>query len=92
MQIDPKLDAEPVRKKIGLRRSASIQIINYFFIKISGLPYWCEVYVTKSGWVTVDVDQGRVDCAKEMEERSGIKPLLYIIAANADGTLKDVTR
>ena len=55
-------------------------------------PYWAEVYVTKSGWVTVDVDKCRVDCAAEMEERVGIKPLLYIIAANADGSLKDVTR
>lgn len=57
-----------------------------------GCPYWVEIYVTKSGWITVDVDQGRVDCAKEMEDRCGIKPMLYVVAANADGTLKDVTK
>ena len=61
-------------------------------ISTKGLPYWCEVYVTNSGWITVDVDQGRVNCAQEMEERCGIKPLLYIVAVNADGSFKDVTR
>ena len=30
--------------------------------------------------------------AQEMEERCGIKPMLYVIAANADGTLRDVTK
>ena len=60
--------------------------------KPKGLPYWCEVYVKNSGWVTVDVDQGRVDCAQEMEERCAISPLLYVVAINADGTFKDVTR
>ena len=60
--------------------------------KDKGLPYWCEVYVTNSGWVPVDVDQGRVNCADEMEERCGIKPMLYVVAINADGTFKDVTR
>ena len=42
--------------------------------------------------ITVDVAQGRVNCALEMEERSGIKPMLYVIAVNMDGTLKDVTK
>ncbi len=57
-----------------------------------GLPYWCEVYVSKSGWITVDIDQGRVNCPQEMEERCGIKPLMYILACNSDASLKDVTR
>ena len=42
--------------------------------------------------ITVDAAQGRVNCALEMEDRSGIKPMLYVIAVNMDGTLKDVTK
>ena len=60
--------------------------------KKKGVPYWIEVYIAKSGWVTVDIAEGRVNCTPEMEERCGIKPMLYVIAANADGTLKDVTK
>ena len=42
--------------------------------------------------IPVDAAQGRVNCALEMEDRSGIKPMLYVIAVNMDGTLKDVTK
>ena len=87
-------DEDQKKKKKPVKKSGHSKINDR---SKKGLPYWCEVYVTtsvsyKSGWVTVDIDQGRVNCAQEMEERCGIKPLLYVIAANADGTLKDVTR
>ena len=60
--------------------------------KPKGVPYWLEIYVHKSGWITVDVDQGRTNCPLELEERCAIKPMLYVVAANADNSLKDVTK
>ena len=60
--------------------------------KPKGLPYWLEIYVHKSGWITVDVDQARTNCPLELEERCAIKPMLYVVAANADNSLKDVTK
>lgn len=41
-------------------------------------------------WVCVDVVFSKVRCADEMEGRA-TKPVLYVIAANPDGTVKDVT-
>jgi len=55
--------------------------------------YWIEVAVRKGGaaWLAVDVVAGKVKCAAEMESRAS-KPLLYVLAANEDGTVKDVTK
>jgi hypothetical protein len=41
-------------------------------------------------WVCVDVIGCKVDCAGDMEEGAS-KPMLYAMACNADGTVKDVT-
>ena len=91
---DSEKDFEPQKKKSSKKTvsETSKKIAKIKTEKAKGLPYWCEVYVRNSGWITVDIDQGRVNCASEMEERCGIKPLLYIVAINADSTFKDVTR
>ena len=54
--------------------------------KPKGFDYWLEVQVS-GDWVCVDVTQGKVNCAGEMEARAS-KPMLYVVAANADGSLK----
>jgi hypothetical protein len=43
------------------------------------------------GWVTVDIVHGRVNCTAEMENLCS-KPILYIVACNIDGSVKDVTQ
>jgi xeroderma pigmentosum group C-complementing protein len=43
------------------------------------------------GWVTVDIIHGRINCVGEMENMCK-KPILYIVAINNDGTLKDLTK
>jgi len=69
------------------------------------LYYWAEVWVD-SDWVPVDVVSGKVGCAAEMESRAfgvavakdtkkpanSTKSLLYVIGANVDGSMRDVTR
>jgi xeroderma pigmentosum group C-complementing protein len=54
------------------------------------IDYWAEVYVDK-GWVCVDVVNGKVSCHLEMEDRAS-KPMLYVLAADRAGFVKDVTR
>ena len=69
--------------------------------------YWAEVYIN-SKWVTVDVIGGRVDCPNAMEqklygrinkynkrydiEKPSLRQMLYAVAGNIDGSLKDVTK
>merc|ERR1719510_2041274 len=65
--------------------------------------YWAEVYISPK-WVTVDILNGRVDCPTAVERlllegnknmtKSGcsLKQILYIVAANVDESLKDVTK
>ena len=51
--------------------------------------YFLEVLV-KGEWVCVDAMRARTDCAEEMEAKAS-KPMLYVLACNADSTVKDVT-
>ena len=51
--------------------------------------YFIEVLV-KGEWVCVDAMRARTDCAEEMEAKA-TKPMLYVLACNADSTVKDVT-
>jgi len=53
-----------------------------------GMDYWCEVFVGK--WITVDIVNGKSNCASEMEGRA-TKPVTYVLADNDFG-VKDVTR
>ena len=55
------------------------------------ISYWAEVLTPTHGWVTVDIIKGRVNCTAEMENLCS-KPILYIIACNTDGTIKDLTK
>ena len=45
----------------------------------------------KGDWLCVDPVLGKVNCAEEMEARAS-KPMLYVLAADVDGSIKDVTR
>lgn len=51
--------------------------------------YFIEVLV-KGEWVCVDAVRARTDCAEDMEEKAS-RPMLYVLACNADSTVKDVT-
>ena len=55
------------------------------------IQYWAEVLTPTHGWVTIDIIHGRVNCVSEMENLCK-KPILYIIAVNNDGTVKDLTK
>ncbi|CAL1676343.1 unnamed protein product [Lasius platythorax] len=53
---------------------------------------WVEVYVeTKGCWICVNVMDGNVDCVADMYKKAS-KPVLYVIAYNSEGLIKDVTR
>ena len=52
--------------------------------------YWVEILIKKE-WITVDVVEGKTNCAKSLEDHAS-KPMLYVIGCNADGSLKDVTK
>ena len=53
--------------------------------------YWTEVLTATHGWITVDIVHGRINCVGEMESLCK-KPILYIVAVNNDGTVKDLTK
>ncbi|KAK2577499.1 hypothetical protein KPH14_003594 [Odynerus spinipes] len=54
--------------------------------------FWLEVYLeSEENWISVNIMDGKVHCATELYGKAG-SPVLYIIAWNVDGTLKDVTR
>jgi len=54
--------------------------------------YWVEVFVVKEAkWVTVDLLTGKVGCPGELESKAS-KPMLYVMAINNSGKVKDVTQ
>ncbi|XP_011499898.1 PREDICTED: DNA repair protein complementing XP-C cells homolog [Ceratosolen solmsi marchali] len=53
---------------------------------------WVEVYVeSEESWISVNVLDKQIHCASEIYKKAD-HPVLYIVAWNSDGTLKDVTR
>ncbi|XP_032688704.1 DNA repair protein complementing XP-C cells homolog isoform X2 [Odontomachus brunneus] len=53
---------------------------------------WAEVYVeSKGSWISVNVIDGNVDCVAEVYKKAS-RPVLYVIAFNSEGSIKDVTR
>ncbi|XP_014472130.1 PREDICTED: DNA repair protein complementing XP-C cells homolog [Dinoponera quadriceps] len=53
---------------------------------------WTEVYVeSKGSWIAINVMDGNVDCVAEVYKKAN-KPVLYVIAYNSEGLIKDVTR
>ncbi|XP_012229942.1 DNA repair protein complementing XP-C cells [Linepithema humile] len=53
---------------------------------------WAEVYVESKGcWICVNVMDSNVDCVTEIYKKAS-KPVLYVIAYNSEGLIKDVTR
>ena len=54
--------------------------------------YWVEVYLIKEKkWIPVDVLSGKINNPSEIESRLA-KPVLYVLAVNMKGLVKDVTR
>lgn len=54
--------------------------------------FWLEVYLeSEENWISVNVMDEKVHCAAELYKKAS-SPVLYVIAWNIDGTLKDVTR
>eukprot|EP00092_Neocalanus_flemingeri_P034789 GFUD01037861.1.p1 GENE.GFUD01037861.1~~GFUD01037861.1.p1 ORF type:complete len:898 (+),score=341.47 GFUD01037861.1:69-2762(+) len=54
--------------------------------------YWAEVFLTReSKWVPVDLLTGKLNCASELESKAS-KPVLYVLAINRRGRVKDVTQ
>ncbi|EFN70934.1 DNA-repair protein complementing XP-C cells-like protein [Camponotus floridanus] len=53
---------------------------------------WVEVYVeSKKSWISINVMDGNVDCVADIYKKAS-KPVLYVIAYNSEGLIKDVTR
>ncbi|XP_026288998.2 LOW QUALITY PROTEIN: DNA repair protein complementing XP-C cells homolog [Frankliniella occidentalis] len=58
----------------------------------SGSDYWVEVYLNdEDRWTCVDVPSKKIDSTKQILLKAS-QPVCYVIAFNADGTLKDVTK
>ncbi|XP_015175417.1 PREDICTED: DNA repair protein complementing XP-C cells homolog [Polistes dominula] len=54
--------------------------------------FWLEVYVeSEENWISVNIMDEKVHCVNELYKAAS-KPVLYVIAWNMDGTLRDVTR
>ena len=56
------------------------------------IDYWVEVRV-RGDWTCVDVVRGRAgSSAVEQVAAGATAPISYVVAANEDGSVKDVTR
>ena len=54
--------------------------------------YWVEVFLNKEKkWIPVDVLSGRINNTSDIESRLA-KPVMYVLAVNMKGLVKDVTR
>ena len=54
--------------------------------------YWVEVFLNKERkWIPVDVLTGKVNNPSDIESRLA-KPVMYVLAVNMKGQVKDVTR
>ncbi|KAI4492247.1 hypothetical protein M0802_009937 [Mischocyttarus mexicanus] len=54
--------------------------------------FWLEVYLeSEENWISVNIMDEKVHCVDELYKAAS-KPVLYVIAWNIDGTLRDVTR
>ncbi|XP_058823925.1 DNA repair protein complementing XP-C cells homolog [Topomyia yanbarensis] len=57
----------------------------------SGVNLWIEVYAEEEEqWIPVDVTSGKVHCLDHIVKLASA-PLVYVLAWNNDGTIKDVT-
>jgi len=78
------------RKSAGTSKSSSGSTKKYN--KNNLLQYWIEIYLEKEKkWVCIDLANMRVNGIKEMEQNLH-KPVLYILAIDNKGFIKDVTR
>ncbi|XP_015599337.1 DNA repair protein complementing XP-C cells homolog [Cephus cinctus] len=57
-----------------------------------GQDVWAEVYVeSEESWICVSVLEKKIHCVTEIYKKA-TNPVLYVVAWNSSGTLKDVTR
>ncbi|XP_014211733.1 DNA repair protein complementing XP-C cells [Copidosoma floridanum] len=57
-----------------------------------GYNVWVEVYLeSEESWISVSVLDQKIHCVSQLFKKAS-QPILYIIAWNSTGTLKDVTR
>ena len=85
--FEPMAEAPTKRRKsTSVKTKTSAKTTNN---KTKMNDYFIEVLV-KGEWVCVDAVRARTDCAEEMEEKAS-RPMLYVLACNADSTVKDVT-
>ncbi|XP_078040931.1 DNA repair protein complementing XP-C cells homolog isoform X2 [Augochlora pura] len=53
---------------------------------------WAEVYLeSEESWICVSVMEEKIHCVREVYKKAK-KPVLYVIAWNSNGLIKDVTR
>ncbi|XP_012250520.2 DNA repair protein complementing XP-C cells homolog isoform X1 [Athalia rosae] len=53
---------------------------------------WVEVYVeSEENWISVSVSDGKIHCTAELY-KNATDPVLYVMAWNSEGYVKDVTR
>ncbi|XP_046813479.1 DNA repair protein complementing XP-C cells homolog isoform X1 [Vespa crabro] len=54
--------------------------------------FWLEIYLeSEENWISVNIMDEKVHCVEELYKAAS-RPVLYVIAWNIDGTLRDVTR
>merc|ERR1719233_650962 len=54
--------------------------------------HWAEIYLEKDRkWIPVDLSSGKVNNPAELE-RLASRPMLYVLAINNEGRIKDVTQ
>ncbi|XP_043488773.1 DNA repair protein complementing XP-C cells homolog [Polistes fuscatus] len=54
--------------------------------------FWLEVYLeSEENWISVNIIDEKVHCVDELYKAAS-KPVLYVIAWNINGTMRDVTR
>ena len=100
-----KRPVKNVQNKSPNKSTSSHKNVEASYTRNKPCQYWAEVYIDPK-WVTVDVINGRVDCPAAIENNllgrmskgknkmimNTSEKILYVIAANTDGSLKDVTK
>ncbi|XP_016844179.1 DNA repair protein complementing XP-C cells homolog isoform X2 [Nasonia vitripennis] len=73
------------RKLLSSDEDDQITVKNVFNV-------WVEVYVeSEESWISIDVLNQKIHCVSDIYKKAG-NPVLYVVAWNSAGTIKDVTR
>ncbi|XP_058800685.1 DNA repair protein complementing XP-C cells homolog [Phymastichus coffea] len=91
IQKNPPSTSKVITKKYNHRKllSSDEEDVNNFN---NSYNVWVEVYLeSEESWISVDILDKKIHCNAELYKKASI-PVLYVVAWNSIGTLKDVTR